>query len=62
MNVYNATKSRKEAKKKLEWDKAHPEGVRLIRWARTGKLEDVPDVQTNTVVVSLPERPKDWKK
>jgi len=61
LNVYDVASGRKQAKKKIDWDKANPAGTKLLRWAREGKSPDEIELKPSEVQVSLPERPRDWK-
>ena len=61
LNVYDAASGRKQAKKKIDWDKANPEGTRLLRWARTGKSQEDTEPKSSEVQMTIPERPRDWK-
>ena len=57
--VYNAVKSRQDAKDKREWDNANKSLVDLIRWARGGETNKP---APSEVKIEVPERPKDWNK
>ena len=56
LDIFETASDRHNAKKKIDWDKKHPEGARLLKWAR-GQSEPEVDPQNFEVQVPLPKRP-----
>ena len=63
LDVYHAAVSRRQAKKKIEWDKKHHAESELLRWAKRGEASPLPISSSagETIAhITIPERPKDW--
>ena len=55
LNVYHTAQGRHDAKDKSKWDKEHPSGVSILRWARGGESKNK---NPREVRMQLPQRPK----
>ena len=55
LNVYHTAQARHDAKDKGKWDREHPSGVSILRWARGGESKTK---NPREVRIRLPERPK----
>lgn len=58
LRVHDVAHDRKAAPKKGEWDKAHPQGRRLLEWARRGAADPSRVTGSHTVVLEVPGRPR----
>ena len=58
LNVYMAASDRDKAKEKGKWDKANPDSLALIRWARNA---DAGVASPNEFKFQLLPKPKDTK-
>ena len=54
-NVYTLASAHHNAKDKAAWEKANPDGMGSLRWARNGETEHPAE---NEYRFALPERPR----
>lgn len=55
LNIYHVATEREQAKDKREWEKNHPQGSRLLHYARNGPTDHPAPME---VRIEIPQRPK----